>query len=877
VKIANRRIPAIIDLADAACRFARGERMWDAAPGWIRRARNGKRRTIVLEFSALDAALSFLNFLAPADDALANLSPATAAWFRAAFGAPTAIQRGAFPIVASGKSSLLSAPTGTGKTLAAFLPLLERLPAVLPEGMVGLIITPLKALAADQFKNVAQVVGAIAPQARLGVRTGDTPAAQRRKDKILPPHLLWTTPESLAILLTRDVFRRQAVSLRWVLIDEVHALAANKRGVDLSLSLERLETLTEHGRLQRIGLSATCEPLETVARFLIGAERPCHVVHVPHAAAFDLAIEPLPAGLEPGFVARVVERLLPELDVNRTTLIFANTRNVCERIGWALKRRLPQRADAIATHHSSLAPARRRDIERSLKDGKLAAVVSSASMELGIDIGSIDGVVFVNPPGGVGRLLQRLGRAGHRPGAVKRGLLLCSHPSEILEAAVTATSGRLRQLEPIVIPEAPLDVLCQQLVGMSIGQAWSRDAALALVRRAFPYRDLTDDDFDACIRYLQGRGPDGAEWLPARLDEVDGQLTVTSRRTAKLMGRNLGTIITEEPRLVRLEGDDGFIVGELDESYADVLQPGDRFLLDGRCLTLQREVGREMIVRETPGAPLAPHWASGSVRIPEELARRLYLARAEAAEILRDGPDALAHYLQCQLGVAPRACAELVDFLLAQEAVCEIPETNSMLIEVVDRGAAFEYALHTPLHSAGNEALARVLQRRLRAAFGGKVMIAAVTLGIALVHEVADPLGDEAWRRLLAVAGFEEEVGAIIRAGDLTRSRFFYIAQTGLMVLRQPLGGPRKVGGRHWIERRLFDQILAVDPEFALLRQARRETLAAACDGAAALKYLMSVAEMPVRVRCLAGPSPIAAAWLDVGEEAAHKQWHEAS
>ncbi len=828
----------------------------------------------------MDAAVSHLSFLPPAEDALASLSPAAAAWFRANVGEPTAIQRGAFAIVSRGQSALLSAPTGTGKTLAGFLPLIDRLPASLPNGIVGLVITPLKALAADQFKNLATLIDATAPQVRFGVRTGDTSPRERRKHKLVPPHLLWTTPESLAVMLTQDEFRRQVASLRWVVIDEVHALAANKRGVDLSLSLERLEELTRHGPLQRVGLSATCEPLEQMARFLVGTERTCCVVHVPHAAAFELAIEPLPTtsplGLPTGFIARLVDRLLGELAVNRTTLIFANTRNVCERIGWALARRLPGRADEIATHHSSLAPERRREIETRLKGGKMAAVVSSASLELGIDIGSVDGVVFVHPPGGVGRLLQRLGRAGHRPGALKRGLLVCSHPSEILEAGVTAISGRLRQIEPVAIPERPLDVLCQQLVGMGIGRAWTRDSALALVRRAFPYRDLSEDDFDACLRYLRGQKPDGSTWLPARLDEIDGHFTVASRRTARLIARNLGTIVAEEPRLVRSEGDDGFIIGELDETYANALQPGDRFLLDGRCLTIKRTSGREIVVRETPGSPVVPHWYGGHVRIPRELARRLYDLRAEAAEILRDGSESLHRHLATELGLGERACRDLTAFLQAQDAISEIPQNQSVLIEVVDRGFGFEYALHTPLHSAGNEALARVLQQRLRREFGGKVMSVAVTLGVTLFHEIDTPLGDEAWRQLLDVADFADEMDAIVRNGDLTRSRFADIARTGLMVLRQPLGGPRKVGGRDWVQRRLFDQIVAADPEFALLRQARRETLATKCASVPALAYLTDIASSPVQVRCLAETSPIAAAWLDVGEEAAHKQWHEA-
>lgn len=822
----------------------------------------------------MDAEIHFTSFLPPGDEALGHLSAEMAAWFRLQFGEPTPVQRGAFPIIAKRRSALISAPTGTGKTLAALLPLLQNTPT---EGIGGIIITPLKALAADQVKNLRPVFEALAPAIRIGVRTGDTSAAQRRLHKAEPPQALWTTPESLATLLTQDDFRRHVATLRWVVVDEIHALASSKRGSDLVLSLERLEDLAHNSPLQRVGLSATCEPLAEVARFLVGDKRPCHVVAIPSDAKYSLTIEPLPDATlsSPGFVARVVARIMQEIAVHRTTLIFANTRGLCERIGWALQRRLPERVHQIATHHSSLAPERRREIETQLKEGRLAAVVSSASLELGIDIGSVDGVVFVHPPGDVARLLQRLGRAGHQPGAWKRGLLLCSHASEILEAGVTAASGRLGQLEPIAIPSQPLDVLCQHLVAMGIGRAWTRDSALSLVRRAYPYRNLTGDDFDACVRYLRGQNPAGDSWLPSRIDNLDGLFTVTSRRTARLIGRNLGTIVSETPRLVRV-GEEGVVVGELDESYAAHLQPGDRFLLDGRCLTLQQTDGRDLIVRNTPGSPLVPRWQSGFVRIPETLARRLYMMRAEAAEFLRDGAAALHRHLARELGLGPLACEELAAFVLAQETASEVPHHRALLIEVVDRGFGFEYALHTPLHSAANEALARVVQQRMMQAFGGKAMSIAVTLGVVLFHETDTPLGEEAWRQLLDARTFPEEIGAIVQGCDLTRTRFAHIARTGLMVLRQPLGRPRKVGGRDWIERRLFDQLIAVDPDFALIRQARRETRDSVCDAAAAYDHLQAIALAPIAVRCLTEASPIASAWLDAGEEAVHKQWHEA-
>jgi ATP-dependent helicase Lhr and Lhr-like helicase len=790
-----------------------------------------------------------------------------AAWFTKTYGDPTPIQRLGWPIVERGDNVLLSAPTGTGKTLAAFLPLLTRLPDPLPESLIGLIITPLKALGQDQLGNVRRIVEALAPAARIALRTGDTPPANRRRATRTPPHLLWTTPESLAVMLTQESFRRQLATLRWVIVDEVHALAADKRGSDMALSLERVEAIS--GPVQRIGLSATCEPITEVARFLAGADRPCRIVAVPDLSTFELAIEPLPPTR--GYIRRVVEHVLPIVARHRTTLCFANTRNVCERLGFALKQVL---ADKVATHHGSLSRDRRRQIETNLKHGRLSAVVCTATLELGIDIGSVDAVVFVNLPAGVARLMQRLGRSGHSPGEPRRGIVVTSHPQEILEAAVTGRAGRFGALDPIAIPDKPLDVLCQHLVGCGYGLG-DRDAVLAMIRRAYPYRDLVADELDDCLRYLAGRKRDGSDWLPPRLAIQGNGFSIASRSVGQLLRRNLGTIVAEEPRPVRLEGADR-IIGELDESFAERLNAGDRFLLDGRCLRLQKHGDRDLLVEESAGFPWVPRWGTKGPRVGETLARHLFEMRRTAATVLRDGPEAWMAFCRSELRLGPAASGELGDYLDAQESASEIPEPGVTLVEAVDRGHGVEYALHTPLHSAGNEAIAAVLQQRLVNGFGGKVTAAAFTLGVLLFHEIDVPLGEEAWRRLLDPAGFDRELAGHSDAGPHVRTAFASVAHVGLMVLRQPLGGRRRVGGRDWVRRRLFDQLHALDPDFVLLREARRDAKRI-CDGDAARRFLEAATHGPMRVRCLPEPGPIAAAWLEAGDESVHLHLQETS
>ncbi len=446
-----------------------------------------------------------------------------------------------------------------------------------------------------------------------------------------------TTPESLAVLLTQQMWVRHFTGLRWIVVDEVHSFAGSKRGADLALCIERLEEIAASPP-QRIGLSATCAPLAMAAQWLAGVGRFCTVARLDDSQPARLDVEPL-ASDDFGFMARLVDRLVPELEEHRTTLVFTNARGLAERVTWALRRRFPEWAGQIAIHHSSVAAARRRQVERRLKQGLLRVVVSSTSLELGMDIGTVDRVVLIHPPGSVVKLLQRLGRSGHGPRRIRSGLVLTANAGELLEAAVTCTSSHDGQLEPLAAPDHPLDVLCQHLLGMATARPWTTDEAFDLVCRASAYRNLPRQGFDECLEYLSGHGQDQRDWLPARLLWQDDRFQILDQRTARILRRNLGTILTDEPRPVRLS--EGALVGHLDEHFADQLQPGDRFLLDGRCLECRQTEFDGLQVEEVPGRPMVPRWHSDGLPLAPDLAQRLFLLRVRAAETLRDGPDAL--------------------------------------------------------------------------------------------------------------------------------------------------------------------------------------------------------------------------------------------
>jgi ATP-dependent Lhr-like helicase len=805
--------------------------------------------------------------------ALAALPEPVRRWMGERVGEPTPAQRLAWPVLAAGKNLLLCAPTGSGKTLAAFLPFLGELLTGPPiPGVRCLYLAPLKALGNDARKNLrAHVEGirAFLPEGfgnvRVGLRTGDTPARDRQEQRRDPPEILLTTPESLAVLLSQEWAAEMFANLRWVILDEVHALAAGKRGCDVALSLERLTQLVG-GEVQRVGLSATCAPAAEAARFLVGVGRPCAVARVPETAPLELTIEPLPEGT--AFLPSLVARLGRELAGNRSTLVFTNTRGLAERLSWALRGRYPDWVEEIAVHHSSLAAERRRVVERGLKRGELRAVVSSTSLELGIDIGSVDGVVLVHPPGNVVRLLQRVGRSGHGPGLPKRGLVLTASAGELLEAAVTSASTRSAQYEPLRVPDHPLDVVCQQLLGMAAAGPWTSDEAFALVRRAHPYRGLTRDDFDGCLDYLSGRRREKvsgtfSSWLPARLSWDGDEFRICDTRTVKLLRRNLGTILADEPRPVRLL--DGSPVGEVEEPFAERLSPGDRFLLDGRCLEYRRDEDGALLVEEVLGRPLTPRWGADGWPLSSELARRLYLLRVQAAEALRAGRAALAALLQDDCGLGDDAAAALVAHFERQECASEVPDAATLLVEVVPRQGAADHYLHTPLNRAGNDALARVAVLRL-AREGRPAQTLVTDLGLML-SVAGGEVGPDDWRRLLAADGFDADLSASLSDSAALRARFQRVAHTGLMLLRNPLGRRQRVGGRDWGGRRLFDKVRRGDPGFVLLRQAEREVAREVCDGGAARDFVTELPRWAVRCRRLVRVSPFVEAWgpVDAG------------
>jgi ATP-dependent Lhr-like helicase len=808
-------------------------------------------------------------------------------WFARTFpDGPTPAQAMAWPAIASGENLLLISPTGTGKTLAAFLGLIDRLhrehaAGSLRAGLRCVYVSPLRSLGYDVEANllgpleaIRRELGLEASPVAVGVRTGDTAAHARRRLRDRPPHVLITTPESLSLMLGQSAWEEVWRGVDHIIIDEIHSLVPTKRGADLAVSVERLAARCVRDPV-RVGLSATCRPAGVVARFLVGPGRTCRVVEASRPEGdgpLSLTVESLlgrDEGAHRGLTyRRLLRRLREEIGRNRTTVVFANTRAFAEEITHDLKRSLGE--EAVAAHHSALDGGRRRAVEASLKAGELRAVVTSTSLELGVDIGTADASVLVGLPGGAARCLQRVGRAGHRRGAPRRGVLLAATPAELVGAAVTADAARAGRIESIEVVRDPLDVLCQQLVGLACEGERSADEAFALIRRTEPFAQLDRSDFDACLAFLSGElaAPAGAfepepgavpRFTAPRIWTHAGRFGVRSRRVIRWLWRNVGTIQSEESLRVIADGSE---IGTLEAAYAERLVAGDRFVLDGRALEFRGIEGLTVRAVASAGEPNLPRWSSDRQSLSPELARELAEFRDRAARLLLvDGPSALRAWLVESFELEPDDAAVLEDLFLAQEQVSEVPPPGGLLVEESPHAEGLAYAFHAPLARAACEALGRGVAARLGRRFGRDVNLAVADLGwsIRLVGEAR--LVEADLPALLDPSGLADDVAEGLDRGDLVARRFRHVAATSLMVLRNPEGGRTRVGGLLWVSQRLFPLVKAACPHHPLIREARREALERLLDTPSALGWLAS--RPSVRFRALPAASPFTAAWID--------------
>ncbi|MGA2043226.1 MAG: DEAD/DEAH box helicase [Roseiarcus sp.] len=833
-------------------------------------------------------------FVTPIPASAGLFHPAVAGWFGARFGAPTSAQARAWPAIQTGRDTLVAAPTGSGKTLAAFLAAIDSLvrqgvEGRLPEETQVVYVSPLKALSNDVQRNLDLPLAGIRQELRARglpdfeirawVRTGDTPTAERDRMRRRPPHIVVTTPESLYILLGSESGRRALATTRTLIVDEIHALAPNKRGAHLALSLERLDALCG-GRVQRIGLSATQKPIETVARFLTGGASDCAIVDEGHARARDLALElpgsPLEAVMAAEVWEQVYDRIAGLAEAHRTTLVFVNTRRMVERVARQLSERLGE--ENVAAHHGSMARHLRLDAEQRLKRGALRALVATASLELGIDIGEVDLVCQIGSPRSIATFLQRVGRSGHAVGGVSKGRLFPLSRDELVECAALLDSVDRGELDRLRVPEQPLDVLAQQIVAEVAAQEWNEDALFALIRRAWPYRALSGEDFSAVVAMLGDgfstrRGRRGAL---LHHDAVNRMLR--GRRGARLTALTSGGAIpdTADYRVV-LEPEDQAI-GSVNEDFAVESMAGDIFQLGNNSYRIRRVERGLVRVEDARGmAPTIPFWLGEAPGRSDELSRSVSRLRGAVAAWLRDGvdPGGIVERLAARPGVGAPAAAQLADYLLAGHAAlgCLPTQEQIVLERFFDEAGGMQLVIHSPYGSRINRAWGLALRKRFCRKFNFELQAAAtednIVLSLTTAHSFE--LGDAA-RYLHSASARGVLIQAMLDA-PMFATRWRWVAGVSLALPR--MRGGRKVPpqlarmeAEDLIGAVFPDQIACAEnlvgerevPSHPLVDQTIRDCLTEAMDidGLERLLGRIEAGEVGVTARDLTEPSPLA-------------------
>lgn len=663
--------------------------------------------------------------------------PAVREWFESRFAAPTEAQALGWPAIAGGQHTLISAPTGSGKTLAAFLLCIDRLLRAAIDGNLTdsarvVYVSPLKALSNDIHKNLSVPLqeishlvadrGLTIPEIRIAVRTGDTPAHERRARALRPPHIWITTPESLYILLTSESGRRGLAGIQTLILDEIHSVAGNKRGSHLSLSVERLCALAG-APITRIGLSATVHPIEEAARFLVGTAGMngggtprCTIIDTGQRRKMDLQVE-MPDN-ELGPIAthelwdETILRIAGLLRDHQTTLVFVNTRRLVERVAHQLSQKIGEQN--VVAHHGSLSRKTRLEAEERLKNAEVKVCVATSSLELGIDIGAVDLVCQIGSPRSIGVLLQRVGRSGHRLGGMPKGRLFPLTRDELIECAALVYAIREGELDRLSIPEWPLDVLSQQIVAMCAAEDWKAGELFNTLCRAYPYSRLPREFFDRVVQML-------SEGFSARLgrrsaylhyDRIQGVLR--GRRGARLAAITSGGAIPDNADYDVIAEPDGTYVGSVQEDFAFESVGGDVFLLGNTSWRIRRIEKGKVLVEDAHGqAPNIPFWIGEAPGRTRELSRFVSKVREGIDERMQDREGCL-EWLVAKVGLSPVAAEQAIAYIAEGKRVLGVvpSATHAVAERFFDEAGGMQLVLHSPFGSRINKACGLALRKR---------------------------------------------------------------------------------------------------------------------------------------------------------------------
>ena len=809
-----------------------------------------------------------------------NLHPYVKEWFDKNFEDFTPAQKQAIPEIHKGKNILVSSPTGSGKTLTAFLSVINELTTLADKGELEdkvycIYISPLKALDNDIERNLEQPLREIEEIAgkplniRKAVRTGDTTQYQRTKMLKNPPHILITTPETLSILLVAPKFREKLSHVKYVIVDEVHSLAENKRGVHLSLSLERLQALI--GGFTRIGLSATVSPLEEVAKFLVGyeygIERDCILVDINYLKELDIeVISPVDdiviADDEDTRMATyaLIDDLVME---HKTTLIFTNTRSATERYVYNLKKLYSEHFNNnnIMAHHSSLSKESRLQTEEKLKNGELKAVVSSTSLELGIDIGYIDLVILINSPKSVSRALQRIGRSGHRLHEKSKGRIIVTDRDELVECSVLLKNAKEGKIDNIKIPKDCLDVLSQHIYGMGIENPWDIDYAYDIIRKSYCYKDLERDDYEDVLSYLAGEYVELEEryvYAKIWIDYKENTFGKRGKLARMLYSTNIGTIPDHSAVLVKCDGE---TIGKVEEDFMEKLKKGDSFVLGGRTYKFNYGKGMTINVSPASGPPSIPSWYSEQLPLAFDLAVDIQRFRN-----LLDGKfqygrpkEEIMEFLHDYLYVDEFAANSIYEYFNEQYLYAQIPHKQKLLVEYYTGFGGRKFVVfHSLFGRKTNDAIARAVAYLASDRNKRNITISITDNGFYLSSD--GKMGALEALKRLNPDNFENILIMSLDKTETLASRFRHCAGRSLMTLRRYKGHEKSVGRQQVRGKILLKYIQEMDNNFPILKESRREATEDYMDIKNAKKVIswISSGEMEIKTINTIIPSPFA-------------------
>ncbi|BFI74042.1 helicase [Sulfurisphaera ohwakuensis] len=811
------------------------------------------------------------------DEILSMLTFQVARWFKEKYKTFTPPQRGAIPLIKMNKNVLVSSPTGSGKTLAAFLGILDTLIDLgyknqLEDKIYAIYISPLRALNNDMKRNLFEPLQELKeknpdlPEIRIAVRTSDTSSYEKQKMLRNPPHILITTPESFGISLVSPKFREKLSDAKWIIVDEIHELANSKRGAYLMGMLELYQALVAKNELVRIGLSATVSPLDEVAKFLVGKDREYNIVDARFVKPIDIRVispvKDLVHATEEEVSQGIYSYLVEEIKKHKTTLIFTNTRSAAERVSYKLRKIFETEkifdGDLVAAHHSSLSRDVRLEVEEKLKRGELKVVVSSTSLELGIDIGYIDLVILLSSPKSVSRLLQRIGRAGHNIRNISKGRIVVVDRDDLVECTVLAKLARDRKIDKIHIPMKPLDVLSQLIVAASLITPINKEELFRIITRAYNYHNLDYKEFDSVLSYLQGSYELEAKNVYSKI-RVENNVIKPKRGSRMIFFLNSGTIPDEANIAVKTE--DGKYVGNLEEDFAEILIPGDIFVLSGKTYEFIRSEGNLAIVRSVEGQkPTVPSWFSEMLPLAYDSALEVGKFRGFVANLIEKGIDEkeAIEIIAKEYEISKNAAWSIYEYVLEEYLFTNgiVPTDKLILIEIYDdEENRRNFIFHALYGRRALDALSRAVAFVVSEELNLDVRISITDNGFIITIPKIIDYDIKGVLYKLDPNEMYDILSKVILRTEMIKKRFRHCAERSFMLLRRYKGKETSIDRRQLNSEILLNVVKEYEG-FPVLKETIREILEDYMDIEKAIEIVKKVREGEIDIKVI-GPNKI--------------------